>query len=85
MKFFIPIMILTSMLAVSACSGPQHTSSGRAAYGDAVPEFKANKKKNQKRKKEGPQGSKTKESAKQQFILSRPAVLTCFSRQVQNI
>jgi hypothetical protein len=44
-------MILASIFAVSACSIQSQTSSARAAYGNAVPDFKANKKKNQKRKK----------------------------------
>jgi hypothetical protein len=64
MKLLLQIMILTSMLALSACGiqGPQHTSSGRAAYGNAVPDFKANKKQNQKRKKEARQGAKRKKT-----------------------
>jgi hypothetical protein len=60
MKFPIHMMILTSILAVSACSGPQETSSARAAYGDAVPEFRATKKKNQKREKKALKEAKRK-------------------------
>lgn len=62
MKLLCQIIILTSMLAVSACGiqGPQNTSSARAAYGNAAPDFRANK--NQNRKKEARQGTKRKKS-----------------------
>jgi hypothetical protein len=57
-------MILASMVAASACSiqSQQHTSSARAAYGNAVPDFKANKKQNQKRKKKAVKEAKRKKS-----------------------
>lgn len=62
MKLLFQIMILAIMFAISACGsqGPQHTSSARAAYGNAVPDFKANKKQNQKRKREARNGAKRK-------------------------
>ena len=55
------------MLALSGCNvythkSPEATSSARAAYGDAMPEFKANKKKNQKRKKKARKQAKRKKS-----------------------
>lgn len=62
MKPVCHIIILTCMFFLSACGtqGPQHTSSARAAYGNAVPDFKANKKQNQKRKTDALKGAKRK-------------------------
>lgn len=64
MKLLFRIIILTSMFAISACGiqSPQHTSSARAAYGNAAPDFKANKKQNQKRKKSARTKAKGKEA-----------------------
>jgi hypothetical protein len=67
MKLLFQIVILTIMFALPACNvytqrSPQRTSSARAAYGNAVPEFKANKKKNQKRKKKALKETKRKKA-----------------------
>ena len=54
------------MFVLSGCSvytqSPQHTSSGRAAYGNAVGDFKVHKKKNQKRKKRAYKAAKRKKA-----------------------
>jgi len=62
MKLLFYIMILTSIFALSACNVhlAHQTSSARAAYGNAVPDFKANKKQNQKRKKKAHKAAKRK-------------------------
>jgi hypothetical protein len=64
MKRLVPIIVLTGMLAVSGCASQKshRTSSARAAYGDGVPDFKANRKKNQKRKNRARKESKQKNS-----------------------
>lgn len=65
MKRFVQHMMLVAcVFGVSACNihNPQRTSSARAAYGNAVPDFKANKKKNQKRKKKARKSAKRKKS-----------------------
>jgi hypothetical protein len=67
MKLLLRIIILSCLFGMSACNvhaqnGPQRTSSARAAYGNAVPEFKAHKKKNQKRVK------KTRKEARQKTV-----------------
>ena len=62
MKLLFPIILLISIFALSVCGtqSPQHTSSARAAYGNAAPDFKANKKQNQKRKKSARKKAKAK-------------------------
>lgn len=62
MKLLFQVMILAVMLVVSGCSvhRAHRTSSARAAYGDGVPDFKAHKKKNQKRKKKARSAAKRK-------------------------
>lgn len=65
MKRLLQIIIIASILAGSAFSvhaqkRVQHTSSARAAYGNAVDEFKPNKKRNQKAKKKALKPAKRK-------------------------
>jgi len=50
------------------------TSSGRAAYGNTVPEFKAHKKKNQKKKKKAVKAAKRKKvrNNKSSYFQGRP-------------
>ena len=73
MKLLFQMMILAAILVVSACSNQSHTSSARAAYGNAVPDFKANKKENQKRKKKAGKEAKQKKSRnKSSYFHHRP-------------
>lgn len=66
-KLLFHIMIFSSLLAVSACNvyvqkNPQRTSSARAAYGNAAPDFKSSKKKNQKRENKARKAAKRKKA-----------------------
>ena len=73
MKLLSQIVILIFIFALSACNvytqgSPQHTSSGRAAYGNPVSDFKANKKKNQKRKKKAYKAAKRNRAGNNQSV-----------------
>ena len=72
-------MIITSILAgapfsVHAQKRPQDTSSARAAYGNAEPEFKANKNRNHKAKKKARKSAKRKKAkdTKASYFKGRP-------------
>lgn len=64
MKYVLQIIIISilggSVLTVHAQRRAEHTSSGRAAYGNSAPEFKASKKKNAKKKKKAVKTAKRK-------------------------
>jgi hypothetical protein len=65
MKRLFQITILIGILTGSAHSAhaqrkAERSASGRAAYGNTVPEFKASKKKNQKAKKKAAKSAKRK-------------------------
>lgn len=65
MKRFIYITsFITGLLAASSCGvyNAQGTSSARAAYGDSAADFRANKKNNQKRKKNALKSAKRKKT-----------------------
>lgn len=74
MKLFSQITILAITFALSGCNvytkgSPQHTSSGRAAYGNAVSDFKVNKKRNQKRKRKAHKATKRKKVGNNRSVL----------------
>lgn len=76
MKLFLHFLIVATMCGVSACGvnggkSAHLTSSGRAAYGNAAPEFKANKKKNQKRKKMAGRQAKRKRATDNRLYFHR--------------
>lgn len=69
MKRLLQITIIASILTGSAFSARaqervQNTSSARAAYGNAVNEFKFHKKRNQKAKKKAIKSAKRKDAGK---------------------
>ena len=70
MKILFPILMLLAAFALSSChtGNPQHTSSARAAYGNAVGDFKAHKKKNQKRKRKARKEAQQKNTADNQSV-----------------
>ena len=79
MKRFFQITILISILTGFAFSAkaqkkPELTSSGRAAYGDTTPDFKVNKKKNQKAKKKSLRSAKRKKvsNKRSSYFRGRP-------------
>jgi hypothetical protein len=64
MRLLVQILVLSTMFAISACGihNPQNTSAARAAYGDTTPDFKANRKMNQKKKKSAQKEAKRKKT-----------------------
>lgn len=75
MRLLLQILVLTTMFAVSACGiqNPQNTSAARAAYGNAAPDFRANKKLNQKRKKRaGKEAKRKKARGNRLYFQGRP-------------
>ena len=73
MKLFSLIMVLAGLLIASACNvqNPQHTSSARAAYGNAAPDFKAHKKKNQKKQRRAVRDAKRKNTPNNRLYFHR--------------
>lgn len=80
MKRLFQISIMTAMLLGFALNADaqkkaQRTSSARAAYGTAVPEFKAHKKRNRKAKKKARKSAKRKKASsnkKASYFKGRP-------------
>ncbi|HYG20879.1 MAG TPA: hypothetical protein VD816_18200 [Ohtaekwangia sp.] len=76
---FIKILVLTgfftgSVVSAHAQKAPERTGSGRAAYGDTTPSFRANKKKNQKTKKKARKSAKRKKrtNTRSSYFTGRP-------------
>ena len=79
MKFLVQITIMIGILISSAFSvhaqkRADRTSSGRAAYGDTAPDFKANKKKNHRAKKKALKSAKSKKvrNKRSSYFSGRP-------------
>jgi hypothetical protein len=76
---FVKIIILSGILTGSALNAhaqkaPERTASGRAAYGDTTPSFRANKKKNKKSKKKARKSAKrkTRTNNRSSYFTGRP-------------